>query len=97
MPRQSGFQHKHGNRITEGTQGMITYILYMRYKRYKERKARHIAEVYQSEIHPEEYLRREREIRRENRKELVYLLILVIYAALALELWYAYEGFAVQW
>ena len=76
---------------------MITNFLYTRYKRYKERKARHIAEVYQNEIHPEEYLRREREIRRENRKELVYLLILVICAALALELWYAYEGFAVQW
>ena len=93
MPRQSRFHYNgHGNRITEGTQGMITYILYMRYKRYKEWKARHIAEVYQNEIHPEEYLRREREIRRENRKELIYLLILVIYAALALELWYAHKG-----
>ena len=76
---------------------MITYILSMRYKRYKERKARHVFEVYQNEIHPEEYLRREREIRRENRKELVYILILVICAALALELWYAYEGFVVKW
>lgn len=67
------------------------------FKKFKARKARHIAEVMQNETNPEEFLRREREIRKGNIVEAVSAVILVLLAYFLVKLWFAYEGFSIQW
>lgn len=67
------------------------------FKWLRNRKARHIAEVYATEIHPEEYLRREREIRRDNIIEVVSAILLIPIVIFLIKAWFAYEGFSVQW
>ena len=62
-----------------------------------DRKHMHIAEVMQNEINPEEYLRREREISRGNIIETVSVLLLIPLAYLIVKLWFAVEGFSIQW
>ena len=62
-----------------------------------DRKNRHIAEVMQNEINPEEYLRREREISRGNIIETVSVLLLIPLAYLIVKLWFAIECFSIQW
>ena len=67
------------------------------FKKFNDRKARHIAKVMQNEINPEEYLRREREIRKGNIIETVSFILLIPLAYLLIRLWFAYEGFSIQW
>lgn len=62
-----------------------------------DRKHRHIAEVMQNEINPEEYIRREREIRRGNIIASVSVFLLIPLAYLIVKLWFAVEGFSIQW
>ena len=67
------------------------------FKKFKDRKDRHIAEAMQNEINPEEYLRRKRETRKENIVEAVSAILLIPLAYLLIRLWFAYEGFSIQW
>lgn len=67
------------------------------FKKFKDRKAMHIAEAMQTEINPEEYLRRERETRKENIVEAVSAILLFPLAYFLIRLWFAYEGFSIQW
>ena len=65
--------------------------------RYRDNKAKHIADIYQNEIHPEEYLSRERKTRNDKIKEVAGCIMLGAFVILSLLLWYAYEGFSVMW
>jgi len=67
------------------------------FKMLKERKARHIAEVYRTQIYPEEYLRREREIRKNNIVEAVSAVVLCALIAFLVKLWFVVEGFSIKW
>lgn len=67
------------------------------FKKLKEKRARHIADVYQNEIYPEEYLRREREIRKNNIVEAVSAVLLFILVIFLIKLWFVVEGFSIQW
>ena len=67
------------------------------FKMLKERKARHIAEVYRTQIYPEEYLRREREIRKNNIVEAVSAVLSFILVIFLIKLWFVVEGFSIQW
>lgn len=67
------------------------------FKMLKERKARHIAEVYRTQIYPEEYLRREREIRKNNIVEAVSAVVLCALIAFLVKLWFVAEGFSIKW
>ena len=67
------------------------------FKKINDRKTKHIAEVMQNEINPEEFLRREREIRKGDIIETVSILLLIPLAYLIVKLWFAVEGFSIQW
>lgn len=51
----------------------------------------------ESEIHSEEYLRRKREIRKENIIEAVSAILLIPIVYLLIRLWFVCEGFEIQW
>lgn len=66
-------------------------------KKMKDRKAQHVKEVYDTEINPEEYLRREREIRKNKIIEVVSVVFLIFLGYALVKLWFAYEGFSIMW
>lgn len=65
--------------------------------RIARRKVEHIREVYQTEDDPEGYLRMERELRRENILEGIALMVLLVMGITAVKVWFAYEGFTIEW
>lgn len=66
-------------------------------KKMTERKARHIKEVYDTEINPEVYLRCEMEIRNKNIKEAISAVVIIFLVCTFVKLWFVCEGFSIQW
>ena len=76
--------------------GILNWIIRLA-DRIARRKVEHIRGVYQTEDDPEGYLRMERELRRENILEILSLVGLIALGIIAVKVWFAYEGFSIDW